>query len=44
MSMATLHVQDVPDDLYASLLRQAQTRGCSLDEVVVELLKMTERN
>ena len=36
--MATLCVQDVPDDLYARLVRQAQTHRRSLSAEVVALL------
>lgn len=37
--MATLHVRNVPDDLYEALRRRASKRGRSISEESIELLR-----
>ncbi|MGD0695744.1 MAG: DNA-binding protein [Terriglobia bacterium] len=39
--MATLYVQNVPDDLYDALRNQARQRGSSIAAEVVAILKET---
>ena len=37
--MATLHVRNVPDDLYESLRRRAREEGRSINAEAIELLR-----
>jgi len=38
--MATLHVENIPDDLYAALRKQAKSRRNSLAKEVISLLEV----
>ena len=39
--MATLYVENVPDDLYAALRKRAQDRNSSISREVIEVLRET---
>ena len=39
--MATLYVENVPDDLYAALRKRAQERNSSISREVIEVLRET---
>lgn len=41
--MATLHVRDVPDDVYAKIRALARSEGRSLNAQVIRLLASTAR-
>lgn len=42
--MATLHVRNIPDDLYEGLRRLADDQGRSISEQVIEILRTMLRH